>query len=135
MDIVSARPATARKEAIWLEARTYLSVQEIASIAGVSCRRVQQGLKRAQGLKLDLATVWKIEWIVNPNAFTAQNQCKFHGGPGREIPRELPIGCLHCLRSGLDHLIGFAGKSQVAEPSQDQPNGVPRFKPRGKIDE
>lgn len=81
----------------------YMTPKEIAEMCGYPVRTVRAGIQRARGLKLDLATVWEIEWRTTPNAFKGESQCELHNW--EDIPKGLAIGCLACLKSGLDHLI------------------------------
>jgi hypothetical protein len=112
------RPKTARRERLWMEAVDlhYISPGEIAQVTGLSVRRIQYGIKRARGMALDFATVWDIEWRMTPNAFNQVNQCEQHNW--EDIPKGLAIGCMACLRSGLDHLIR-AGRT----PKPEKPTG------------
>lgn len=104
-DTKVARPKTARLERLWMELVDlfYVTPREIAEMSGLSIRRIQYGLKRARGMALDLATIWDVEWRTTPNVFNQKNQCEQHAW--EEIPKGLSIGCLACLRTGLDHLI------------------------------
>lgn len=99
------RTKTARRERLWMEAVDlhYFTIKEIAEMSGLSIRRIQYGVKRARGMALDFATIWDVEWRTTPNAFNQANQCELHGWA--DIPKGLNIGCLSCLRTGLDHLI------------------------------
>ena len=98
--------AAIRREHLWMEAvdLCYVTPGELARWTGLTVRRIQQGIKRARGVQIDLETIWQIEWMAN-DGNTFSNSCDIHGGPGQEFPRGLPRGCLKCLRSGLDHLI------------------------------
>lgn len=99
----------------------YLTPRDISQLCGYPVRTVRAGIQRARGLKLDLATVWEIEWRTTPNVFGQATQCEQHGFG--EIPRGLAIGCLACLKTGLDHLIR---KPTTAERSEgDQPRKAP----------
>ncbi len=99
------RPKTARRERIWLEAVDlhYFTPQEIADAAGLSLRRIQAGLKRAREMQLDFISIWEIEWRMTPNAFTQQHQCEWHNY--EDIPAGFKIGCLACMRTGIEHLV------------------------------
>lgn len=91
----------------------YFTPREIAKSTGLTVRRIQQGVKRAREMQVDLATIWRIEWVANDgNSFN--NACDIHGGPNQEFPRELPKGCQKCCKSGLDHLI-----HRPSEPPKD----------------
>jgi hypothetical protein len=81
----------------------YLTPREIAEQCGYPVRTVRAGIQRARGLKLDLATVWEIEWRSTPNVFGQATQCELHDFT--DIPKGLAIGCLACLKTGLDYLI------------------------------
>lgn len=98
--------AAIRREQWWMAAvdLVYVTPGELAQWTGLTVRRIQQGIKRARGIKIDLPTIWEIEWMSNEGN-TFSNSCDVHGGPGQEFPRGMPIGCLKCLRCGLDHLI------------------------------
>ncbi len=100
-----AQRSIARRDRLWLEAvdRYFLTPQEIADMCNVSVRTVYYGLKRARGQELDFQTIWDIEWRTTPNAFTETTQCEQHAW--QDIPKGLAVGCLACLRTGLDHLI------------------------------
>ena len=122
-DSALIRPKTARRERLWMEAVDlhYFSPLEIAEAANLSVRRIQAGIKRAREMKLDLPTIWDIEWRTTPNAFTQATQCEQH--EFGDIPKGLAIGCLACLRTGLDHLIRKPTKQERAEG--DQPRKAP----------
>lgn len=113
------RPKTARRERLWVEAVDlhYFTPQEVADAAGLSLRRVQYGLKRAREMAIDFQTVWDIEWRTSPNVFDpGMSNCEWHDR--RDIPNGLAIGCLSCLRSGLESLIARSRpKSEPGKPS------------------
>jgi hypothetical protein len=90
---------------MWLKAVEihYLTPKEIAEASGLSVRQIQRGLKRARREKIDFETAWDTEWIMNPNPFTEEHQCAWHGKA--DIPKGVKQGCLFCLRGGLLHLI------------------------------
>jgi hypothetical protein len=126
-DSLLIRPKTARRERLWLEAVDlhYFTPQEIADAAGLSLRRVQFGLKRARGMRIDFQTVWDVEWVTTSNVFNCVNQCEWHNR--EEIPKGLARGCLACLRSGLDYLIRQPSTKELehgvleAPPEQEAP--------------
>ncbi len=99
------RPNTSKRDRLWQECvdLDYMTPREIADFCGYPLRTVQAGIKRARGLKLDFATVWDICWLTTPNVFIEASQCELHDS--KDIPRGLAIGCLYCLRTGLDYLI------------------------------
>ncbi len=116
-----ARPGTARREAMWLKAveEYFFTPQEIADAANLSVRRVQMGLKRARGAKLDFFTVFDVEWIMCSNPFTAEHQCQWHNF--KDIPKGIRQGCLFCLKAGLTHLMGKHGKPIPGQEEKKEP--------------
>jgi hypothetical protein len=112
----------------------YFSVQEIADAAGLSVRRIQRGIKRAREMALDFQTIWAIEWRTTPNVFNRENQCEWHNW--EEIPQGLEIGCLACVKCGLDYLIREPTKHERAtgqpEPRRQKPQAAFAERMHGK---
>ncbi len=127
------KPKTGRREALWLEAVNQVgwTVQDLMRATGLAKSRIYEGLKRARSESYDLPTIWDIEWISTPNVFIQAQQCQWHAG--QPIPDGLRIGCLSCLRAGLETLISRHGKPlEDRKQSEDQPKGTPAFIPRLK---
>jgi hypothetical protein len=96
------------------------SVNDLARATGLSKRRIQMGLARARNEPYDLPTIWQIEWRHSPNPFRTSG-CEVHSGT---IPAGLPIGCLACLESGLDHLIRIGRKPEAENKVYTPPTTV-----------
>lgn len=103
---VAPKAQTRRRENLWMEAvdLEFRTVRELSLMTGLSIRRIQVGIKRARQVPLDPVSLWEIMWHHTPNVFKT-NGCEWHGGPDGVIPKDLPDGCLRCLKSGLDHMI------------------------------
>lgn len=141
------KPKTARIEALWLEAitRLFWTVDDLVRETGKSKRRIQAGLKHAREEPLEIKTIWAIEWRSSPNAFVPAHQCDWHGGETGKIPEDVPVGCLLCMKAGMEAMIRRHGKPPKEEakgkqPQADlakeldaaelQPAGTPAFKPK-----
>lgn len=66
--------------------------------------------------------VWDICWLTTPNVFIESTQCELHDS--KDIPKGLAIGCLYCLRTGLDYLIRRPTTKEMTEgelPAEPKP--------------